>query len=174
MDSVVVDIAPSGKEADSEEVNLQKFKKLLDEQASKTAFDLREANYNRVLLLFFAVSLTLLSEGTDVAMLPTYAREDRNLFFFSIACLVLTFVMRIAECVHMKVAGLVKSGRAVYLLTCAVFVVAPEAGAVLFKRILVTKKVEKDSHGYTTSSHALTHEVLFLFFLPFYNQAATH
>ena len=58
MDSVVVDIAgqdiaPSGKEADSEEVNLQKFKKLLDEQASKTAFDLDEANFNKVLFLFF-------------------------------------------------------------------------------------------------------------------------
>ena len=138
----------------------KKFKELVEARDAQTPFDMSEAQFNNVMMTCFSVVLNLVSEATDAAMLPVYAAEDSLLFWISLGSLILTVVMRLVECAHLKLANLVEPGNLLFfMLSSFVFVVSPEAGMVLIKTILVSSTTDKNKYGYVHGTHSLTHEV---------------
>ena len=96
----------------------------------------------QVVLMVFSSVLELANEISDIVMLPTYMRDDRPVFFLSLFSIVLSLLLRVAECVQYKRKGLIQpSNTSRFLGASCLYILEPHAGLVALKGILQSSKM---------------------------------
>ena len=106
--------------------------------------------------MVFSSALELANETSDIVMLPTYMRDDRHVFFLSLLSIVLSLLLRVAECLQYKRKGLIRPGHTFrFLAASCLYILEPHAGLVILKGILQSTKTQHGKSGYMTPSFAL-------------------